>query len=106
MAEDPRCLPPPDVPSRNLPVPSDMYRAGWYGSDPEPEQPTVPLTHYFWILKRHRWKIAAFVLASVICTYLVSKRLTPIYESTTTVDVDRRMSSEERRVGKECRSRW
>src|ERR1017187_5236440 len=91
MAEDPRCLPPPDVPSRNLPVPSDMYRAGWYGSDPEPEQPTVPLTHYFWILKRHRWKIAAFILASVICTYLVSKRLTPIYESTVTVDVDRRM---------------
>jgi capsular exopolysaccharide synthesis family protein len=68
-----------------------MYRAGWYGSDPEPEPPALPLTHYFWILKRHRWKIAAFVLASVICTYIVSKRLTPIYESTTIVDVDRRM---------------
>src|ERR1039458_6557448 len=91
MAEDPRFLPPPDVPSRNLPVPSDMYRASWYGSDPEPEPPAVPLTPYFWILKRHRWKIAAFVLASLICTYVVSKRLTPIYESTATVDVDRRM---------------
>src|ERR1017187_8295739 len=91
MAEDPRFLPPPDVPSRNLPVPSDMYRASWYGSDPEPEPPAVPVTHYFWILKRHRWKIAAFVLASVICTYVVSKRLTPIYESTATVDIDRRM---------------
>jgi capsular exopolysaccharide synthesis family protein len=70
-----------------------MYRAGasWYGSDPEPEPPTISLAHYFWILKRHRWKIAAFVLASLICTYIVSKRLIPIYESTTTVDVDRRM---------------
>ena len=77
--------------SRLLPVPSDMYRAGGYGSDLEPEQPTLPLSHYLWILKRHRWKIAGFVLISVICTYIVSKRLTPIYESTATVDVDRRM---------------
>jgi capsular exopolysaccharide synthesis family protein len=68
-----------------------MYRAGGYGSDLEPEQPTLPLSHYLWILKRHRWKIAGFVLISVICTYIVSKRLTPIYESTATVDVDRRM---------------
>src|ERR1039458_7890767 len=91
MPEDPRFLPAPESPSRNLPVPSDMYRAGWYGSDPEPEPPAVPLTHYFWILKRRRWKIAAFVLASLICTYIVSKRIIPIYESTATVDVDRRM---------------
>ena len=67
-----------------------MYRAGWYGPDPDP--PTVSFAHYLWILKRHRWKIAAFVLASLICTYFVSKRLTPIYESTATaVGVDRRM---------------
>src|ERR1019366_9786338 len=93
MAEDPRFLPPPDAPSRNLPVPSDMSRAGagWYGPDTEPEPPAVSLSHYFWIVKRHRWKIAGFVLTSLICTYIVSKRLTPIYESTTTVDVDRRM---------------
>jgi capsular exopolysaccharide synthesis family protein len=68
-----------------------MYRASWYGPDQEPEPPAVPLAHYFWILKRHLWKIAAFVLAAVISTYVVSKRLTPIYESTATVDVDRRM---------------
>jgi uncharacterized protein involved in exopolysaccharide biosynthesis len=57
----------------------------------EPEQPAVPLTHYFWIVKRHRWRIAAFVLGTVIMTYVVSKRLTPIYESTAIVDVDRRV---------------
>jgi succinoglycan biosynthesis transport protein ExoP len=77
--------------SRFLPVPADVYRAASYAPDPEPEQPTVPLTHYLWILKRHRYKIAAFVLASVVCTYVVSKRLTPIYESTATIDVDRSM---------------
>jgi capsular exopolysaccharide synthesis family protein len=88
MAEDPRLLPAPDGAGRNLPAPSDMHRSNWYGPEPEPEQPAVPLTHYLWILKRHKWKIAAFVLASVVCTYVVSKRLTPIYESTATMDVD------------------
>lgn len=91
MAEDPRLLPAPDGPGRNLPVASDMYRSNLYGPEPEPEQPAVPLTHYLWILKRHKWKIAAFILASVVCTFIVSKRLTPIYESTTTIDVDCRM---------------
>jgi len=91
MAEDPRLLPAPDGAGRNLPAPSDMHRSNWYGPDAEPEQPTVPLTHYLWILKRHKWKMASFVLASVICTFIVSKRLTPIYESTATVDIDRRM---------------
>src|ERR1035437_8149754 len=81
MSDDPRFLP----------VPADTSRAASYGPEPEPEPPAVPLTHYLWILKRHRYKIAAFVLASVVCTYIVSKRLTPIYESTATVDIDRRM---------------
>jgi capsular exopolysaccharide synthesis family protein len=65
-----------------------MYRTNLYGPEPEPEQPAVPLTHYLWILKRHKWKIASFILASVVCTFIVSKRLTPIYESTTIIDVD------------------
>ena len=82
----------PDDP-RLLPVPADTYRANGncYGSDQEPERPAVPLTHYLWILKRHRHKIAAFVLASVVCTWVVSKRLTPIYQSTATIDIDRSM---------------
>ena len=91
MPEEPRFLPAPDSPGRNLPVPADMYRANWYGPEQEPEALAVPLAHYLWILKRHSWKIAAFVLVCVVCTYLVSKRLVPIYESTATVDVDRRM---------------
>src|SRR6202167_5846773 len=57
----------------------------------EPQAAHVPLSHYLWILRRHGWKIAGFVVAVVIATLIFSLRLTPIYESTTTVDVDRQM---------------
>ena len=52
---------------------------------------SVPLAHYLWILKRHRWRILGFVVASTLATWVVSSRITPIYESTTTVDIDRQM---------------
>jgi capsular exopolysaccharide synthesis family protein len=55
----------------------------------EPESEGVPLSHYLWILKRNRWKILAFIIACVAATIIVSARLTPIYESTTVVDIDR-----------------
>jgi polysaccharide biosynthesis transport protein len=57
----------------------------------EPQAAQVPLSHYLWILRRHGWKIAGFVAAVVVATLIVSLRLTPIYESTVTVDVDRQM---------------
>jgi len=59
----------------------------------EPEEPVVPLSHYLWILRRHKWKILSFVLVGVVATVVVSARLTPIYESTATVDIDRQMPS-------------
>ncbi|MCC6366061.1 MAG: polysaccharide biosynthesis tyrosine autokinase [Bryobacterales bacterium] len=55
----------------------------------EQEESGVPLSHYLWVFKRHRWKILAFVTASVLATAVVSSRITPIYESTATVDIDR-----------------
>jgi polysaccharide biosynthesis transport protein len=51
----------------------------------------VPLAHYLWILRRQAWKIAAFVVATVLATWIVSLRLTPIYESTVSVDIDRQV---------------
>ncbi len=57
----------------------------------EPQAAHVPLSHYLWILRRHGWKIAGFVVAVVLATLIVSLRLTPIYESTVTVDIDRQM---------------
>ncbi len=56
--------------------------------DSEPAGSGVPLSHYLWILRRHLWKIVAFVAASVLITFIFSARLKRIYESTATIDVD------------------
>src|SRR5215469_11899962 len=73
-------------------LPASGYMAapppGW---DVEPEEQAIPLSHYLWVLRRHRKKIISFIAISVIATLIVSKRLTPLYESTVTVDVDRKM---------------
>ena len=57
----------------------------------EEQTPHVPLTHYLWILRRQAWRIAAFVAAAVLATWIVSLRLTPIYESTVSIDIDRQV---------------
>ena len=62
---------------------SDSY------SQPEPEEPVVPLSHYLWILRSRKWSILGFVLACVFATIVVSSRLTPIYEATAVIDIDR-----------------
>jgi len=78
----------------NLPVVSGSYPAAFpvpfsYPPVEEPAEATIPLTHYLWILRRHRWRILAFVVACVLATLVISSRLTPVYESIATVDVDR-----------------
>lgn len=55
------------------------------------DEATLPISHYLWVLKRHRWKIVAFVVLCVVSTYLVVRRLTPLYEATATIDIDRQM---------------
>jgi len=57
----------------------------------EAQTPHVPLTHYLWILRRQAWKVVAFVVAAVLATWIVSLRLTPIYESTVSIDIDRQV---------------
>jgi capsular exopolysaccharide synthesis family protein len=57
----------------------------------EPEEQSLPLSHYLWVLRRHRWKILSFIAISAIATLIVSARITPVYESTVTVDVDRKV---------------
>ena len=80
-----------DMPeTKALPAPNQAVQPTWYGYDIEPtEQSTVPLAHYLWIFRRHRWRILAFVAGCITATVIVSARLTPIYESTATVDIDR-----------------
>lgn len=58
-------------------------------SESDVDEVSLPLSHYLWILRRHIWKISAFVGAAVIATALISLRLTPVYESTATLYVDR-----------------
>ncbi len=75
-----------------LPAPlPESISTSWQGYDVDPGEPGVPLSHYLWILKRHRWRILSFVLACVVATVVISSRLTPIYESTATVDIDRQV---------------
>jgi len=83
----------PNLPAVVKPAPGTppKYYLPYYG--PEPAEPAVPLSHYLWILRRHRWRILGFVATSVIATLIVSSRLTPIYESTATIDVDRQSPS-------------
>jgi succinoglycan biosynthesis transport protein ExoP len=73
--------------SRSVPAPG--YPAAQW--DIEPEEQTLPLSHYLWVLRRHRWKILSFVGVCAVATLIVSARLTPVYESTVTVDVDRKV---------------
>jgi capsular exopolysaccharide synthesis family protein len=77
----------PAVPERYNVYPP--FAAPYGYAEPEPEEPTVPLSHYLWILRRNKWKILAFVFVAVVSTVVVSSRLTPIYESTATIDIDR-----------------
>lgn len=75
-------------------MPADQNRqlgfsAGFSGAESEPEEQSVPLSNYLWIVKRHRWRILAFVAASVLATFVVSSRIQPVYESTVTVEIDR-----------------
>jgi succinoglycan biosynthesis transport protein ExoP len=77
-----------------LPSPNQAVQPAWYGYDAEPpDQSAVPLSHYLWILRRHRWKILGFVLGCVAATIIISARLTPVYEATATVDIDRQVPS-------------
>jgi capsular exopolysaccharide synthesis family protein len=85
---EPLALPSPEFNGAVPAIPITVQPPAYTYAEPEEER-TLPLSHYLWILKRRRWEILAFVLTSVIGTIVVSSRLTPIYESTATIDIDR-----------------
>jgi succinoglycan biosynthesis transport protein ExoP len=91
-----------------LPLPPEGGRIaanyGGFARDGGPQAPGIPLSHYLWLIRRHRWRILLFVTACVIATVIISSRMTPIYEATATVDIDREMPTgivgqESRRIG-------
>lgn len=50
---------------------------------------TVPPGHYWWLIRSNATGIAAVVVCSLLATWAVTARVTPIYEATATVDIDR-----------------
>jgi succinoglycan biosynthesis transport protein ExoP len=52
-----------------------------------------PLARYLRIIRRHAYKISAFVAVALIATYIISARLTPLYVSVAIIDVDRQAPS-------------
>ncbi len=52
---------------------------------------SLPLSHYLWVLKRYLWNILGFIAVCLIATLVICLRITPVYESTATVDIDRRI---------------
>ncbi len=62
-------------------------------SSVEADRGGVPLSHYLWVLKRYAWRIAWFVFIVVTATVLATSRITPVYESTATIDIDRQAPS-------------
>jgi capsular exopolysaccharide synthesis family protein len=50
---------------------------------------SVPLSHYWWLLKSHRWQILFIVLTATLAAIAISSQMTPVYEATVTIDIDR-----------------
>ncbi len=67
----------------------------YFEAQPYPEfeaaRPTLSATHYLLVVYRQKWRILGFIAACLLATYLISSRLTPIYEATAKIDVDRRI---------------
>ena len=79
MNQPPRSLPAPEA----HPEPSLYYAPRPFG-----EASYVPLNHYFWVLRRYKWRILGFVMAAVTAVLLYSLQLTPMYESIATLEID------------------
>lgn len=58
-------------------------------SEFEATQPSISPSHYWLVVWRQKWKILFFVAVAMLATYLISSRLTPVYEATAKIDVDR-----------------
>lgn len=50
----------------------------------------VPLKHRLWVIRRNWAAIVGFAAVCTIATAVISYRITPIYDATATIDVDRR----------------
>lgn len=63
---------------------------------------TVPISQYLSAINRHKWRIFLFAILCGVITLIVSLRVTPLYESTAVIDIDR--NGDVDAVGSESRS--
>jgi capsular exopolysaccharide synthesis family protein len=75
---------PQPAPYETAGVPAGVLRITPVASNPK-------AAHYLWLLRRHWWKCLLFAGASMAAAAIISARITPLYESTATVDIDRQM---------------
>jgi capsular exopolysaccharide synthesis family protein len=92
MIDEPKVLTVSTPDFKTTSVAALSRRAYYQTPAPEDAEDTgggLPISHYLWVLRHHKWRLLAFVVLAVAATVIVSSRLTPYYESTATVDVDR-----------------
>ena len=82
------------APASNPKPLSGYYVAVQTPRDGSSQQEPAPLSHFAAVLRRHAWKILAFVAVSMIATYAGFSRIRPMYESTVKIDVDWQAPSE------------
>ncbi len=85
-------------------APSEYYAPMQTRPETPLDAPSVPMSHYIWVLSRHWLKIAAFVAACVLITAIVSARLPKVYESTATIAIDAQTPSQP--VGQDFMPLW
>ncbi len=78
-------------PPRALEIVMDPVRVP--SLSPERVQPrsesVVPLAHYLWLFRRNWIRSTLLIVAVTLAALVISMQLTPIYEATVTIDVDR-----------------
>jgi len=57
-------------------------------STPPADTPAMLIRHYFWVVRRRWWVLLLLVALASGATYWWSKRITPLYESTASIDLD------------------
>jgi len=62
--------------------------------DSPPERSQLPVSHYIWLIRRSARRILAFVTICTAAALIYTARMTPYYESTVTIDVDRRAATD------------
>ena len=53
------------------------------------DESAVPVAHYVWLFKKNAFRVGLLTIAAGIAAVVVSMQITPVFEATATIDVDR-----------------